>query len=47
MQLIALVVGVTVRIALPLALLLWGSSRLLAWDQSRVASKPSSVAPVS
>ena len=35
MELIALAVGIALRIAVPLGLLLWGCGRLQAWDQRR------------
>jgi hypothetical protein len=35
MELIALVVGMVIRIALPSALFLWACGRLQAWDRRR------------
>ena len=35
MELIALVVGMVIRIALPAALLFWACGRLQAWDRRR------------
>jgi hypothetical protein len=37
MELIALAVGIVIRIALPAALLFWACGRLQAWDQRRSA----------
>jgi hypothetical protein len=38
MELIALTIGIVLRIAVPLGLLLWGCDRLRAWDQRRSAA---------
>jgi hypothetical protein len=35
MEAITLLIGITLRLALPLGLLFWLSSRLQAWDQKR------------
>jgi hypothetical protein len=37
MELIALVVGMVIRIGLPAALFLWACGRLQAWDRRRSA----------
>ena len=35
MELIALAIGIILRIAVPLGLLIWSCGRLRAWDQRR------------
>lgn len=35
MELLTLVIGISIRLILPLGLLFWVSSRLQAWDQRR------------
>lgn len=36
MELVTMIIGISIRLALPLGLLFWASIRLQAWDQRRM-----------